>query len=111
MDIKEPEPIVEKAENKNSVYCSCILYLREVLGVPIYGDAHTISANSYPAKGHVILLKYKGISHAAYILETYPGGVFVKESNYKHCKVTERFIAWNSPEIRGFWSSQLTSSR
>ena len=67
-------------------------------------DAKDIPNNGTPHKGNVVLLNYNGIGHAALILEMYPGGFYVRETNFEKCRQTERLIEFDDPAIRGFFS-------
>ena len=85
--------------------CECVRYLREALGVPIKGDAHTIVPNvDGPIAGGVVLFNYNGVYHASYIKWIFPNGNFwVVEGNKEHCAETERPIFRDDLAIRGYW--------
>jgi len=102
-DGRKGEEDIEK-KTYTDVKCFCVTYLREVLGVNIRGDAHTIPANSKPIKGGVVLLNTSdGSGHAALIVDFTPEGYRVKESNWKKCQPGTRVIPYNDPLIRGFY--------
>ena len=94
----EPEP------KPFDIECLCVGWINRVMGVPIKGNARDIIPNSAPVKGGVVLFKYVEY-HAAYILELFPGGMLVRDANFKPCEVTERFVYFSDKHIRGFWAS------
>ena len=95
---------LEKAELLNAgTFCSCILGLRS-FGVnlpPPPVDAEDIIPNSMPFRGSIALLSYD-LEHVALIVDFDHIGFWVQETNYKPCKYSERFIRWDSSELRGF---------
>lgn len=100
--IEEPKEEVKKVD---SIYCSCILYLKS-RGVGISGNASTlIPTYQGPAyKGFVVLFKYNnGEYHAALVEEVYPSGNFlISEANYERCQFGERVVFKDDPALRGF---------
>jgi len=87
-----------------SAECECVRYIREVLGVNIKGDAHTIKSNTdIPIKGGVVLLNYDGIAHVAYVKEVLLDRFIIQESNFKKCTPTERVIKKNDVHITGYY--------
>ena len=95
--------------------CFCVLWLREVRGIDIRGDAWTLKP-SKPLKMATegdVLLTTEGPGHAAEIIGfeglirvgdfTHPAFIRVIEANYSRCKVGTRLIPWNSPEIKGIY--------
>lgn len=98
-----------------SIQCECILWLRQVQGVNVHGDAWTIQPNAPLAQaslGDVLLLSYNE-EHGAEIVGfddwvtengvMRPQTILIVEANFKRCQVTNRRIAWNDPAIRGLY--------
>lgn len=48
------------------------------------------------------------IKHVSVITKVDAHGVYVTESNYRHCEISERFIPYNSYRLAGFWSKMST---
>ena len=90
--------------------CECVRYLREVLDVPIRGNAQDILPNvDIPIVGGVVLLEYGDYSHAAQIQYLLPKCMYVKQGNKISCQATEECIPYDSENIRGFWFKNLNS--
>lgn len=104
-------PAATSTPNVIAINCSCILYLRHTLGVPIRGNAENIEPNGTPTVGGLILFEYTSstssgaISHAAFISAFVPQGYLVKEANFSPCVSATRVVKYNDPAIRGFWKS------
>lgn len=84
--------------------CSCVMWLREARGIPIYGDAKTHIPNLPiigAEKNDILLFDYEGVRHDALVLAPYADGWMVTESNFKKCKVTTRFIGRTDPHLVG----------
>lgn len=100
-------PITQVQKPKiDTTLCSCVLFLRERLGVDIHGDAGTIIPNIPLAEasvGDVILLDYDGTGHAALITKVTGKGFIVHEANYKHCQEGNREVDVTRESIRGFY--------
>lgn len=92
-----PPPIVKQAPKPTKEQlCSCVLYLRKYLGVPVYGDAWDLAPNVPKAdvqEGDVAIIDYPNTSHVALIVDVEGDTVKIKESNFKRCKETTREIA------------------
>lgn len=97
-----------------SVNCSCVLFLREVLGVDIHGNADTINANepiNQIEPGDVLLFSYAKEDHVAVITDViqahYPSRpevyVTIQEANFHHCKEDTRTIPLSDAAIRGLY--------
>ena len=99
-----PETPLKNDSTPSNVLCSCILYLRS-LGIPIFGDADQIIPNATPAIGNVILLRYSNY-HAALITKLTAIGFEIAEANYTKCTAGTRFIEFDDPAIRGFWTEK-----
>ena len=92
--------------------CECVRYLREVLNVPIRGNAQDIIPNvDVPLVGGVVLLEYGDYSHAAQIQWLLPKCMFVKEGNRITCQATTNCIPYDSSNIRGFWFRNLNAEK
>lgn len=90
--------------------CECVAQLRE-WGLPMPRlDAVDLQPNSTPYVGGVILFKYWNeeqqawIYHAALIVDITENHFIIKEGNYKRCRVTRREIAFDDPDLRGFFN-------
>lgn len=92
------------------ITCSCVLYLREVMGVNVHGDAWLIQPNVdiiYARVGDVLLLDYN-VGHAALITrvsEPTPDNILftIQEANYHYCQADSRLISINDTHIRGIF--------
>jgi len=86
-----------------SVYCECVRYMREVLGVNIKGDAGTHEPNitfldlQY---GDVVIMQYD-VPHEGMYVSQNNDGILIKESNFRKCKESTRRISFN--EAVGFY--------
>lgn len=90
-----------------SVYCSCVKSAR-LLGVedlPKIPDPSVLKPNSSPVIGAAVLLDYN-VPHIAVVTKLLEDGFMILEGNFHKCKKTYRFIAWNDPHLRGFWTSK-----
>lgn len=92
------------------VECYCVLYLREVMGVDIHGDADRQVANiprTDVDSGDVVLLKYSNAYHVALVTKALTTGgeiwVSVTEANYHECAVDTRVIPLSDMHIRGIY--------
>jgi len=95
-------PVIEEID---SVYCYCVAYLREILGVNVQGDADQLTPNLplfLADSGDIALLDYNGVIHASLIVEKLATGLLVRESNFKYCEPTERIIPYSAPFV-GFY--------
>lgn len=82
--------------------CSCIQTSR-ILGakVPRVKNANDIKPNTIsPHRGGLVVFKY---NHIAVIQKITEEGIYVREGNYKRCRITERLVKWDDPQIRGYW--------
>lgn len=99
--------------NADSVSCYCVLYLREVLGVDIHGNANTIRGNvpmNQIKEGDVLLFSYDKADHVAEVLDVIQANaerpqvyVTIRESNFHRCVPDTRTISLNDPNIRGLF--------
>ena len=87
-----------------SVYCECVRYLREVLGIKIRGNADSIPVNlTEPEVGAVIKMKYPNGYHVALIKYKLIDRLVIQESNYHTCKADERVIMLSDSHIVGYY--------
>lgn len=109
IEIQADEPIEVQVEipevEPESTWCSCVKTARLYVPETPRADAKDIENNSPPTVGGLALLQYGDVAHVAAIVQIMPGGIYVKEGNKVRCQKTERFIPFNSKEIRGFWSA------
>ena len=94
--------------------CFCVTYIRETFGVPIRGDADTLQSNitfQKIKKSDVVLLKYGAVFHASYLLQVFPGGMWVAERILIQgkCLTRERLIEWKDKAIYGFYREKTTT--
>lgn len=104
--VRETQPeavLVPKKAYSDRLECYCVKWLREFKGVDIRGDASTIKPNSIPVVGGVVLLRYKGSSHAAYIEKMTDEGFVISDANYTPCAVSLRTLPYNDSHIYGFY--------
>lgn len=91
--------------SNTGVKCSCVQYLREVLGVEIHGDAKTQQPNITFRElqyGDVVILNYSGTWHVGMFVETTNEGILIKDSNYTPCTPRTRLIPFNDEALVGF---------
>lgn len=91
-----------------NIYCSCVQTARW-LGVPIETgtNAKDIKPNSYPVKNGLVLFSYKNDDHVAKIIKFFNDGFWVREGNFDECQITERFVSFKDPYLKGFWNPTL----
>lgn len=100
---------VAKAVPK-AVLCQCVLYLRQVLGVDVHGNAWDIAPNvatELARVGDVLLMDYD-VGHAAlitHITEPEANKIYltIAESNFHHCTPGTRVVALSDYHIRGIY--------
>lgn len=96
-EIKDPE------ETYPGEACNCYLYTKaRVANLPRMAE---IFPNSEPLIGGVAIEFYGEVKHVSVITKVEEGGVWVKESNYKHCEIGERYIPHSKYSLVGFWSN------
>ena len=105
--INNPVIIQEEVKDPEQTYpgegCNCYFFVRNrVENLP---RMVAILPNSDPVIGGVAIEFFKGIKHVSVITKVEPGGVWVAESNYKHCETGERYIPHTKYSLVGFWSS------
>ena len=96
---------ISVCEHYTQPRCSCILYLKNVKGLNIKGNAIDLKPTHYndPQHGDVALFRYEnGVGHAAFVEAAMPKAIYVSEWNYKEGKYTERTIMLNNPSIYGY---------
>ena len=107
------QPVVEPkvAEvTANTVFCSCVRYVRSKIPEFPSNDAKNIKPNSVPVAGGVIILKYwnkelgQELYHVAYIESFTEKGFLVSETNFKKCQRTDREVLFTDKAIVGFWN-------
>lgn len=100
---------VSKTSQGSSVYaCSCVLYLRYGLNIPIppVGQAKNLVPNiKTPVAGAVVITRESSYGHVAYIERLSDEGLEVVEGNYYRCKVSRRTIPYDSKIIIGYWQT------
>lgn len=62
-----------------------------------------VQPNSLPSVGSVAIFQYKE-KHLAIVEKLTSNGFYLKETNYRPCEVSTRFIPWNSERLKGFYS-------
>lgn len=101
------------------VTCYCVLYLREVLGINVKGNADQIQPN-VPIQdvhvGDVVLLTYGSVGHAALVTSVQDEvslynqrkitGFTIQESNFYHCQPSMRTIGMSN--VRGIYRPLYT---
>lgn len=90
-----PEPTVPKE------LCNCYLYAKSV--IPSLPRMAEITPNTPPSVGSVAILQYKE-KHVAIVEKLTSDGFFLRETNYRPCEVSTRFISWDSKRLKGFYS-------
>ena len=88
------------------ILCNCFAYVESKIGdLP---PMATIAPGAEAVPGGVAIEWFDNIKHVSFITQVLPDGVKVIESNYSHCKITERFIPYDSHRLTGFWSKMST---
>ena len=101
----EETTFVESSVCDNPYNC-CVTYLREIRGIPIRGDADTITPNiNEPVTGVVVIFNYNGTYHVAevgYIL--IDRFQIAAESNFEHSgkESSGRVVMMNDTHIIGY---------
>ena len=92
-------------EQPGAIECSCVLFVKSLgFKLPRLIDAGNLDINSrVPIKGGLISLVYGEIHHIAYVESIQPDGIHIKESNFEKCKIGERVIPIDDPNIIGFY--------
>lgn len=94
---------VESPKAASKTLCSCKLYVAsKVANMPL-GDAQDFTGNTTPAIGVVVLFQYSHTAHMAYIERLDETGMWISETNMKHCQYSERHVDWDDPYITGFY--------
>lgn len=101
-----------------SVECQCVLYLREIMGVNIHGNADTINPNvpdNYVNTGDVILFDYPHGYHVAAVQKVWMTGettyIQIAESNFHTCTPDVRTILMTDPAVRGVFRPLSTAGQ
>lgn len=101
----EVPPEKKKKLVENSIYCSCIKTARAAgIAIPMGTDAKDLQPNTTPEEGVLALFSYTKDDHAAYVTKIREHGFWVLEGNYEKCRRTIRFVDWDDPHIRGFYT-------
>lgn len=109
----ELEKVIEEVEDERD--CSCIAGAREYgVDIPYNTNASDLEPNSTPVVGGLVLLRYYNSEtdewtyHVAVNIEL-DEELLVYEENFDNpeggCRQGYRSIAWDSDEIRGFWTN------
>lgn len=98
-------PLSSYASLTQDQLCSCVIYaISQGVKIPPKTNSWDLRPNSYPQVGGLALLDYN-VEHVAVIQQVSDYGFLIKETNFKKCQFTSRWISWLDPHIRGFWSS------
>lgn len=110
--VRDAEPDAEITEEvevldatTTSVYCSCIETLRAI-GIPIppHTDADELIPNTAPFVGAVALFSYPKGNHATLVRKAELNGFWAYGGNFKNCEKEDRFVRWDDPRLKGYWS-------
>lgn len=63
-----------------------------------------VTPNSTPNKGSVAVFDYDGVPHYGYVTELRVDGFTIREANYEPCKAGVRFVKWEDPSLKGFYT-------
>lgn len=109
------EIAIEEAKPSESVFDSCVRFLREVKGIPlpVIAFAKDLKPNitfSQIRKGDIIILNFKPHGHIAEILEIRNNGVYVDQANKKAGQRTQEVIPYEHfPKfVIGFYRPENT---
>lgn len=94
----EPQP--PQIDPETTIEGNCYLYVSQFVKLPL---AQLILPNSTPYVGAVVVFQYK-VPHYAIVKSLQEDGFIVKESNYTPGVIGERFIKWDDPHLKGFYS-------
>ena len=101
--------MIAKGEDWKFTPCSCVQFAK-ARGVKIKGNANDLFPTStvIPTVGGVVILKYWNPDrhHVAVITEVTETGISIIESNFERCKITRRFIPFESKNIMGYYKFQ-----
>jgi len=90
----------------NSMKCNCYAFVKKVYfpNLPITTD---ILNNLKKEVGDVAVFYYpkSGLYHYAKVLESDGYTFKIDEANYSHCRLTQRELTLDYPQLIGFWSS------
>jgi len=101
----------QEVKEEYNVLCECVATARIYSKFELPRQhAYQFKPNSVPTVGGLVLMRYGDLSHVAVIMAIMPGGIYVREGNYKKCEYSERFIQWDDSRIIGFWSSEVLTS-
>lgn len=89
--------------------CSCVLSAKAITGyAQTVGYAINWPLNSsIPTLGGVVVFKIGPYGHVAVIDAINADSFHIKESNYRYCQFTQRWIAFTDPTIKGYWVPPL----
>lgn len=85
--------------------CSCVSYAKFLTGTPqntYWGNAWQIKPTSKIPEIDGLVLTREGGGHIAYIKDIRDDKLYIVESNYVHCKISERVLSIYDPDIKGY---------
>lgn len=101
--------MIANGEDWKFTPCSCVQFAK-ARGVKIKGNANDIfpTSTAIPTVGGVVILKYWNPDrhHVAVIEEVTETGLNIIEGNFERCKITRRFIPFESKNIMGYYKYQ-----
>ena len=97
---------IKEAPQYGGLLCSCIQYARSLgVDIPQPTDAEDIVTNSMPVENGLVVFRYKKYHHVGVITSLEGEGFWIDEANYNFCERSKRFIYYDDPFIRGFYTA------
>lgn len=96
--------ITPKTPITSVIKCSCVNYAKWIVNAPInesWGNADKIQPKSMFPGWEGFVLTTEGGGHIAHYVR-YGDALYLDESNFEHCKLTQRVIYIDDPVIRGY---------
>lgn len=90
---QEAPAVPPEAPVTNAIACNCYLYVKaRIPSFPLTKDVFPNSA--VPVVGGVIIMQYPRLVHYVIVTAISKEGVYIDESNFKHCVIAPRFLTW-----------------
>lgn len=103
----KPEPVRPTVKRFKGNYCSCVLYVKAMIGyTKSVGAARNFPVNSQvPVEGAVIVTYESRVGHVGIVASYDDNFIYLEsEANYSRCKITYgRKIPRNSKLIKGYY--------
>lgn len=89
--------------NTVSALCNCYKFVDSVVDLP----HSSVVLNNLEDSGNVAVFYYpkSGLYHYAFVINNDDGSVMIAETNYRHCKYSQRVIGTDYPNLIGFYQT------